>query len=182
VPNANDQYVRRNYKYGSAWLCEPLPADVEAEVIRLCDEIAARAEGHTAEPKTFAEAHGIEMLPTQVAENPSYPDAPRDSRHWACLFTWKAKKGNDRWRNRLTVHFSQGSAHTKPPTAMEVLGCLAQDAQSAEYTFEEWCRELGMDPDSRKDEKTYKAVQKLTKSLRRFLGEALFKELLDGVN
>ena len=34
----------------------------------------------------------------------------------------------------LTVYFSQGSAHKKPPTLAEVLDCLASDASGVDNT------------------------------------------------
>lgn len=50
------------------------------------------------------------------------------------------------------VSFSQGSAHTKPPTVEEVLYALSMDASAGEEneTFESFCYELGYDEDSRK--------------------------------
>jgi hypothetical protein len=161
-----------NYKYGSAWLVDRLPTDVEAEVVRLCGELTA---SHTAtapehDPQNFAQEHGITAIPVQVESNPHMPEARDGSRHWKVTL----RKG----AARLTVPFTQGSAHTKTPTAIDVLSCLASDAQSADYTFAEWCSELGFDADSRSAEKTFKAVKKQSAALRRFLGDGLFRALL----
>ncbi len=41
----------------------------------------------------------------------------------------------------------------------------------ADYSFDEWARDLGYDTDSRRAEKTYKQVVSQTAKLKRFLGE-----------
>lgn len=74
-------------------------------------------------------------------------------------------------RRRLTVPFWQGSAHTKEPTAADVLSCLVSDADALDYSFEEWCGNFGYDTDSRTAEKTYKACCKSGMKTRKFLGE-----------
>ena len=176
VVNAHGAAVRRNYKYGSAWLCEPLPAEVEAEVVRLCGELTAhRAEtAPECDPQNFAQEHNIHADAERADSNPNFSGEDRGQHHWKVTLR--------RGKARLTVPFSQGSAHTKPPTALDVLGCLASDSQSVNYTFEEWCSEFGEDVDSIKAEKTFKACKKQAAALKKFLGDDLYKELLDGVN
>lgn len=41
ILKAADLYVDRGYKYGSAWLVEPLPEDVERLVVRICRAFGA---------------------------------------------------------------------------------------------------------------------------------------------
>lgn len=176
VTNANGAAVRRNYKYGTAWLVEALPADVETEVVRLCGELTA---SHTAnapecDPQNFAQEYGIHATATATDSNPNMEDARPDARHWKVTLR--------RGPARLTVPFTQGSAHRKPPTAMDVLGCLASDASGAEESFEEWCGNLGYEADSRKAKKTYDAVKKQTAKLKTFLGDGLFRALLEDSN
>lgn len=169
---------KANYKYGSAWLVEPLPAEVEAEVVSLCSALAGERQAEPSGPKDFAEEHGITSESVRVPENPNMPDSDdRGQRHF--FVTLRHKENT---RTKLTTYFSQGSAYTKSPTVMDVLGCLAEDATSADYSFEEWCSELGVDADSRKNEAAYNAVRKQTRALKTFLGAELFKELLDGLN
>jgi hypothetical protein len=76
-------------------------------------------------------------------------------------------------RRRLTVPFFQGSAHTHEPTAADVLYCLCLDASSVDTTsgFEDWCRDLGYDTDSRRAEKTYRACERIAVRLHAFLGD-----------
>jgi hypothetical protein len=86
-----------------------------------------------------------------------------DGMHWAVTL----RMG----RKQMTVPFSQGWAHTKPPTAADVLDCLASDASGADESFEDWAANYGYDTDSRKAERTYNAVRKQTARLRQFLGD-----------
>lgn len=86
------------------------------------------------------------------------------------------------WRTKpLELYFSQGSAHTEPPTLADVLDCLASDAagyNQAGGQFEEWCSEYGYDSDSRKAEKTFRAVQQQARDLKALLGNDAYEELL----
>lgn len=81
----------------------------------------------------------------------------------------------------LTTSFYQGSAHkTAPtaPTAADVLACLALDARSGDESFEDFCDGLDCDPDSRKAHATWKACARMSKQLRKLLGDA-FEEVAD---
>src|ERR1051325_8456409 len=55
-----------------------------------------------------------------------------------------------RGRRQFTTYFSMGAAHTKEPTAAEVLDCLASDVSGFQNagSFESWCDEYGYDHDS----------------------------------
>lgn len=72
----------------------------------------------------------------------------------------------------LTLFFSQGSAHTKPPTLADVLDCLASDACSVDNArnFAEWAGEMGYNEDSRKAEKTYRTCCEQRDALKALLG------------
>jgi hypothetical protein len=48
----------------------------------------------------------------------------------------------------------------KPPSLADVLYSLALDSEAIDYTFEEWCGNLGYDSDSRKAESIYKSCLK----------------------
>ena len=94
----------------------------------------------------------------------------------------------DHWRVRLrhqgrtyTFTFSKGSGHKgAPPEVSEVLECLATAASGIDSCagFEDWASDLGMDPDSRKAERTYKACNKARASLERLLGPEGYETLL----
>lgn len=104
--------------------------------------------------------------------NPNMADMPAGSTHWKVTLRRKGK--------RLTVPFSMGAALCREPTADDVLECLCSDAGSYENAggdFEAWCSEYGYDADSRKAERTFKAVETQTKKLRQFLGDDYEKAL-----
>ena len=75
-------------------------------------------------------------------------------------------------RRRLTVPFFMGPAHSKEPTAADVLSCIVSDARSGELDFDEFCGEFGYDADSRKAEQTWRACKAMAPRVRRFLGDA----------
>lgn len=81
--------------------------------------------------------------------------------------------------HRLTVPFWTGVHNGAEPTAFEVMECLCLDAASIEnaLNFEDWCSELGSDPDSRRAEKTFLACQRTHNRLAQFLGDDFAKFL-----
>lgn len=98
-------------------------------------------------------------------------------------------------RKSFSVYFSQGSVHMNDPTLANVLDCLASDASGFETArpmkneynenqydwpmhFSNWAEEYGYDTDSRKAEKTFKAIKRQSEQLRRTLGAEAFEELL----
>src|SRR5438034_1014668 len=62
-------------------------------------------------------------------------------------------------RRQMRVDFWMSTGISPEPTAEDVLGSLLFDASLADYSFEEWCDSLDYDTDSRKAEKTYRAVR-----------------------
>ena len=104
--------------------------------------------------------------------NPNMGSRDAGASHWRCTLTLNGK--------RMTVPFSQGSAHTFPPTLADVLNCLALDASGFENAgdFASWCGEYGYDTDSRKAEKIYKTVGRQAASLKSLLGPEFYNDLL----
>jgi len=92
-------------------------------------------------------------------------DWQRRSFGYSCTLAYK--------RRKMKLDFFMGQANPSPPTSYDVLECLLSDASSIENarSFEEWASELGMDPDSRKVEKTYRASVRQTEKLRALLGD-----------
>lgn len=109
------------------------------------------------------------MRATPVDKNPNMDqdDWHASASHWRCTFT---RRDEDNRPRQMRVYFSQGSAHTKPPTAAEVLACLAMDAAGWENAqdFEDWCVEYGYDTDSRRAARVYRAVEATVDRLDRF--------------
>jgi hypothetical protein len=81
---------------------------------------------------------------------------------------------NDR---RYTFKFGQSikcSELREKPSAYDVLSCLTK---SDVGTFEDFCSEFGYDTDSRKAEKTYKAVVDEYNNLKRLYSDEQLSEL-----
>lgn len=117
----------------------------------------------------FINRLGLKLTVSRTDHNPhmdSDPQWSRSASHWR--FTLR------RDGRRMAGYFSQGSAHTKPPTLLEILDCLASDAAGLANAddFESWCADYGYDTDSRRAERTYKAVQRSAASLERVIGES----------
>ena len=122
----------------------------------------------------FITAHGITATATPTDGNPNMTDMPAGSRHWSVLLS---RADTDK---KMIVKFSQGPAHTEPPTAMNVLNCLASDAAGWDNApnFEDWCGEYGFDTDSRKAERAFNAVEKQSRKLEAFLSPDQYNDLL----
>lgn len=132
----------------------------------------------------FIEELGITMTTIQI---PKRPDVSKDdwhasARHFLCtLYRGGHNTGKGPQEADMQVYFSQGSAHTKPPTAEDVLDCLASDAagmENARGSFEDWCAEYGYDTDSRKAYATFQTVCRQASELKVFLGSVIRFETL----
>jgi hypothetical protein len=136
----------------------------------------------------FLASAGITMKAVRAPGNPNMADqgpledAARDRMsHWRCTFKGPALTSDPtRTALILTTYFSQGSAHTKPPEAGDVLDCLASDACSVEQAqgFDDWAGDMGYNTDSRKAFKIYDACRKSARELKAFLGDDLYARLL----
>lgn len=101
-----------------------------------------------------------------VADNPNMAgEMPQGSFHFKCTLKRPGRQ--------LTTFFSMGPAHSREPSAADLLDCLASDASGYENArgFEEWASEYGYDPDSRRAEKIFRTVEKQTEKLKRFMGD-----------
>lgn len=122
----------------------------------------------------FITRNDIKMRVTPIDRNPSMDDDTwaRAASHWRCTIRCGVR--------RMVLAFSRGSAHTGPPTLADVLDYLASDAAGYLNTrdYADWCADLGYDTDSRKAERTFKAVARQTAALERVLGRADMETLL----
>lgn len=119
--------------------------------------------------KSFCRIHNITSEVTETGENPNMDDF--QGRHYKVTLKFN--------RKQLTVPFSCGYGIEKEPDEADVLDCLASDASGDFRDFESWCSDYGYDTDSRKAEKTFKAIVPQTDKLKKFLGDKLFTELLN---
>lgn len=130
----------------------------------------------------FIEERQITMDAVRVDRNPNVKESDWDAgaSHWRCTFRINASS--------FETYFSMGSAHTQPPTAADVLDCLASDASgiglddvSAQLDFEEWANEYGYDTDSISALHTYNLVKSQTVALHDFLGGSGYRELIEDI-
>lgn len=119
----------------------------------------------------FITANNIRLTVKRTDSNPVMPDFRGD--HYRVTLHHS--------KRQMSLVFSKGYGHNStPPSAAEVLCCLASDAIIVDNCrdFEDFCSELGYDNDSRRAEKTYKAAMRQTEKLKQFLGEDLLQTLI----
>lgn len=135
----------------------------------------------------FIRTNGISMGACErVDANPNFADSERMD-HWKVTLVRRIATPLDqvnpnlgRIEARMTTYFSMGYGHNgKAPEMAMVLDSLASDASLAgDNSFEDFCSELGYDPDSRKAEKTYKACKHSASRLEKFLGSEAYQTLV----
>src|SRR5687768_444956 len=110
--------------------------------------------------KTMAEfiaSVGLSMTVEHAGRNPNM-DSTSPMDHWECTLEVDGRF--------MVVPFSMGKGlGGEEPTAETVLDCLASDSSGIESSFEDWCSELGYDPDSRKAERIYNVCRKQAEEL-----------------
>ena len=90
-------------------------------------------------------------------------------RAWTC--TLVREFGFGKAQASLETAFSQGTAHTEPPTVGDVRSCLISDANVGAQTFDEFCSDLGYDTDSRKAHAIWIRCAEVAPKVRAFLGD-----------
>lgn len=122
----------------------------------------------------FIVAQQLVMDARSVRRNPHMQE--QMPRNFECTIDFEGRG----YHEPLTVYFSQGNAHKKPPTLAEVLDCLASDASGVDNarSFEDWASEYGYDTDSRKAERTYHICEKQAQDLKALLGQDAYDQLL----
>lgn len=159
------------YRYGSAWLVRELPVSIVRDV-----ETLARVFGDL-KPEPFADLVAELGITAKVQRAAGHTRAgwPADARHWTVTLTRPPAQHDGRTSPpAVRLPFSQGSAHTEPPTTGEVMECLASDCAMLESapTLREWIAELGYDEDDEpKARRDLAAVSEQARQLREFLGD-----------
>lgn len=123
----------------------------------------------------FITEQQLVMSVRPVKRNP-HMQGEQMPRNFECTIEFEGRG----YHEPLTVYFSQGSAHKKPPTLADVLDCLASDASGVDNarSFEDWASEYGYDTDSRKAERTYHICEKQAQDLKALLGQDAYNQLL----
>jgi len=123
----------------------------------------------------FITEQQLVMSVRSVKRNP-HMQGEQMPRNFECTIEFEGRG----YHEPLTVYFSQGSAHKKPPTLADVLDCLASDASGVDnaQSFEDWASEYGYDTDSRKAERTYRICEGQAQKLKALLGQDAYNQLL----
>jgi hypothetical protein len=141
--------------------------------------------------ESFITKHNLKFECHQVDARPdSGTEWDSAARHFRCrIISSRYIRNNFPMRARsMKLYFSQGSVHTQDPILADVLDCLASDAAGYENAkpsprspkdhFVSWAVEYGYDGDSRKAERTFKAIKRQAEQLKRTIGEDAYQELL----
>ena len=122
----------------------------------------------------FIAAQQLVMGVHSIRRNPHMQE--QMPRNFECTIYFEGRG----YHEPMTVYFSQGIAHKKPPTLAEVLDCLASDASGVDnaQSFGAWASEYGYDTDSRKAEKTYNICVQQAQELKALLGQDAYDQLL----
>ena len=129
----------------------------------------------------FILENGIKAQAVRITERAdgNQSDWDKEARHFSVTLTRGGNgTGKGPQAGQMTIEYSQGSAHTKTPTAADVLDCLAMDSSGDLSSFEDFCSEYGYDEDSRKAEALFKACQSIQIRFKKFLGHELYEELI----
>jgi hypothetical protein len=114
----------------------------------------------------FIAQHGITATAKWADRNPNMADDAwaRTATHWRVVLR---KDGR-----QLTIPFSQGSAHTKPPTAADVLDAIASDIAGVRNAQDlaDYMAEYGMD-DHNEARRMWQIVERQDEKLQRFLAD-----------
>lgn len=174
-PNANGQMVPVAYNYGSAWLVELLPAEVEAEILGLftpaADTDAAEVLDAGAQ---FLKDHGLTFRAVREGYGPYFP-GDTESRDIYNL-TLSAKD-----RGHYTTRFGQsldGTAKGAKPTAYDLLASLTKNDPGS---FQDFCGDFGYSTDTPAErkaaEKAYRAAVREWEKVSRFFTAAELSDL-----
>ncbi len=119
----------------------------------------------------FIERVGLGMSFSQFRSRKGW-DA--NMRHFHCIINRHGESGT------MKIDFSMGSGLKGDPTLTSVLDCLAGDLSDLanHLSFEEWAAEYGYDPDSRKAEAIYKAIEQQREDISQILSDSEVEDLM----
>lgn len=169
----------QSYQYGTEWLKRSLPADIEAQVNNLCNEIegnkkeisneTSKTGGHDMMANDIMEAMGITMTATFSKHAKYFPEDTETRDIYKITL----------WHNGESYSFTFGQSIAGTGTSPTAYDVLASIQKSDPGTFEDFCGDFGYDTDSRKGEKIYKAVADEYKNVSRLFTETELAELMN---
>lgn len=155
------------YRYGTAWLYEPIPAEVlqEVESWLMVPQPSGSLRDHAA--ALFFKKHDLRMRIT-LSDTKAAPWQPSGHHYRVTLSRPNAATRSE--YKRMVFDF-WGSAHAaeekKDPKPADILETLGADVGAPE-TFGDYCREYGEDSDSIKALQTFNRLHKFADRLKVF--------------
>lgn len=134
---------------------------------------------YTEKAEAFLKAHGLRFKAEYMEHGPYFPEDGADQKRdiWRLSLHGKTLPGG---RRSFSVRFGQSLAHSDygntPPTAYDMLAALTKYDPGS---FANFCRGYGYNEDSRRAERTYKAVKREWAKVDRFFTAAELVELHD---
>jgi hypothetical protein len=154
-------YEDNNYKYGHAWLVEPLPEEVITEITVIFEKYNKQ---ENIEQKTNkATFKQFEVKASFKGTKKAEWSSDNFNNHMVTVT-------NTETGNKATFEFWASSAHPELNREYDILNafyCFISDAVSGSYSFENFCNELGYDTDSRATEKIYRKCKKSLEKLNK---------------
>lgn len=167
-----DPCPETGYRYGHAWLHEPLPDEVVSDLLAI---LRTQAEANRQAPPEPYGFHKF-IADREVGMTLSDPRHQTDRDGWDHR-AWTATLKLD--GRTLRTQFRQGMAHTEPPSTAQVLSAIVSDARMVdEYDIYSFEHEMGY-TSSAQARKVYRACEAMQARLITWLdGDAdLFDEL-----
>ena len=130
---------------------------------------------YTEKADKFLEAHGLKFKAVYLEHGP-YSDDDEKLGVERDIWRLSLRRGNKGFSVRFGNSEADSDYGNTPPTAYDLLACLTKYDPG---TFAEFCREFGYDEDSRRAEKTYRAVKRECASVSRFFTAGELEELRD---
>jgi hypothetical protein len=156
------------YEYGSAWLYEPLPAEI-VDKVKSWTQAPPLEPLHEYKAAQFLKRNKIGLRITRADSKPA-PWQPA-GHHYRCTLSKKGK--------RITFDFWGSVADAEKnqdPTSYDVLYCVSSDTHTPE-NFVDFCSEYGYDADSIKTRQTWKRADNFARRLRGFFTDEEQEEL-----
>jgi hypothetical protein len=123
----------------------------------------------------FMEAHKFGLTTERVDHNPNWMDSDVSGANWRCKVVSKDSG------KQMTVYITMGVEYgIRPPTIEEVMSSIQLDVYSVvNFTFKQWCDELGYEVSSKRAKKGYLQCIKMSSRLMHILGQETFEEFIN---
>lgn len=125
---------------------------------------------HEQQARDFLTKHGLTFRATYRDYAPYFEDDKESRSIYLCTISGK-QRGRYTTRFGASIHMTHNN---ESPSAYDLLTCLTKYDPG---TFEDFCSEFGYDSDSRKAEKTYKAVVRDWHKVNKFFTPEEIEEL-----